>query len=373
MRVAHMIDNLYFGGAQTLLVTFARAIREQPRISLTIISLRKYDKKTPIEESLRGLGVRVVFISAKKLWDPFRLWRLIRFLHREQFDVIHTHLSCANILGSISGRIGGIPVIASIHNLGEDEWGRFSNIRRGLETFALRHLVHSVMAVGHTTAEVHRKRLGKKSIIPVPNATELIPPLPSDESVLVRMELTGDASIPVLLSGGRLVEEKGYGDLLTAFAEVHQAHPAATLVIAGEGPLQSMLEEQVTSLNLQGCVRLLGARRDMPRLLASSDIYLSSSHSEGLSIAILEAMAAGLPVVATNVGDTARVVVKGTGLIVPPHEPSQLADAICLLLDEPDRQKSFGSAARTFIKNNYNPADWANTIYELYLSASKQV
>lgn len=371
MRIVHLIDNLYLGGAQALLVTFARAVREQPRIDLTIVSLRKFEETTPIEDSLRDLGVRVVFISAKKLWNPLRLLRLIRFIRHEQFDVIHTHLSCANILGSITGCIVGLPVIAAIHNLCEDEWGKFTYIRRGLETFALRRLIDCVMAVGHTTAEVHQKRLGKKTIVPVPNATELIPPLPSDESTLIRKELTGDASGPVVISGGRLVKEKGYGDLLTAFSQVHQAHPTATLVIAGKGPLQSMLEQQIASLNLKGCVRLLGARTDIPRLLASSDIYVSSSHSEGLSIAILESMAAGLPVVATNVGDTARVVVEGTGLIVPPHEPSLLAKAICSLLDNPAQQKKFGSSARNFIKKNYNPVDWTNTIYDLYLSILK--
>ena len=127
----------------------------------------------------------------------------------------------------------------------------------------------------------------------------------------------------------------------------------------------------VNLLDLQEHVRLIGPRQDMPRLLAASDIFVNSSHWEGLSVVILEAMAAGLPVVATNVSDTPRIVVKGTGLIVPPREPSLLADALCSLLDNPEQLKSFGSAARTFIDHSYSPASWGNTILTMYQSVLK--
>jgi len=368
MKIIQIIDNFFPGGAQSMQVVFAQSIREYPDIELTIVSLRENDQYTNIPNKIEATGARVVYFSAKKLYDPVRFVRLINFLRHEKFDIVHTHLPSSNVLGTIAGRLAGIPVISAIRNSHDDTWGHLSVFLQKLETFTLCYLSHQVMAVGHATAAAQQHRLGNKQITPVPNALRVTPPLLSDKRNQIRTELVGDATQPLLISTGRLVPQKGYGDLLTAFAEVHKRHPEAVLVIAGEGPLHNELTDRITTLGLKGYINLLGFRNDVPLLLGASDIFVSSSHWEGLSVSILEAMAAGLPVVATNVSDTPQVVVEGTGHVVPPHEPTLLADALCSLLSNPSQRHSFGSAARSFIEKKHNPAAWADKILNMYKS-----
>lgn len=368
MRVVQIIDTLYYGGAQTMQVMFASVLRNSPDINLTVVSLRDNIHNTPIPEQLRSLGVEVVFCSARKLWNLQRFWKLVTFLHKENFDVVHTHLPYSNIIGALAGRLTGIPVIASIRNSRDDDWGRYYFLRNGLETLVLRFLTSRVMAVGYSTAATHQKRLGRQQIEAVPNAININPPLMDDERIRTRAELVGNPTYPLVISVGRLVQQKGYGDLITAFAIVLKKYPKATLLIAGDGPLQDDLVEKIGTLELNENVKLLGPRNDVPRLLAAGDLFVSSSHWEGLSVAILEAMAAGLPVVATNVSDTPRIVVEDVGLIVPPCSPKLLAEAINFFLEDPTRRQTYGSAARTFISDNHNPEAWAKKIISLYTS-----
>lgn len=368
MRVVQVIDILYYGGAQTMQVMFASVVRNSPDIELTVVSLRDNIQNTPIPDQLKSLGVKVVFCSARKLWDPQRFWKLIKFLQEENFDVVHTHLPYSNIIGTLAGRLTGIPVIASIRNSRDDDWGKYFFLRNGLETLVLRFLASRVMAVGYSTAKVHQKRLGSQKIEAVPNAINVIAPLMDSERNRIRTELVGNPTFPMVISAGRLVQQKGYEDLIRAFAIVLRSYPKASLVIAGDGPLHDNLLKIIDTLGIEGKIKLLGARNDIDQLLAASDLFVSSSHWEGLSVAILEAMAAGLPIVATNVSDTPRIVVDGVGLIVPPHSPKLLAESINFFLEDSIRRQAYGSAARTFILENHDPDVWANKIISLYNS-----
>ncbi|MGH2524638.1 MAG: glycosyltransferase, partial [Anaerolineales bacterium] len=189
----------------------------------------------------------------------------------------------------------------------------------------------------------------------------LAPSLAAAERAAIRAELAGDPARPLLVAVGRLSHQKGYGDLLTAFATLRQTHPHAALIIAGGGGRHAELSAQIASLHLDHHAWLLGARNDVPRLLAASDIFVSASHWEGLPVAVLEAMAAGLPIVATSVGDVPRVVSAEAGLIVPPHQPDLLAGALRTLLDNPVQRQRLGEAARAYVTRNHSPARCGKT------------
>jgi len=371
MRVAQIIDNLYIGGAQKIQIILAEAIREHD-VPLTVLSLESGSRSTFIPGDLQSLGVDVTFYPSNGggVLNPKRIWRIARFLRREGFDVVHTHLTYANIIGALAGRLAGIPVVTTLHNSRLDKRGRYI-IRQTLETWVLRYLAHRVMAVGDATAQAHQKRLRGKHIEVIPNAITAIPSISQAERSAVRTEIVNDPSRPLLLSVGRINLQKGYSDLLTAFAHLRQKHPNAALAIAGRGGLHDELTAQIKTLGLEGHAMLLGPRDDVPRLLAASDIFVSSSLWEGLPIAILEAMAAGLPIVATNVSDVPRVVVDGTGLLVPPQEPTQLSEAVCSLLDDPALRQSFGTAARTHITHHHSAAKWIKEILTMYESVQK--
>lgn len=367
MKIVQIIDTLDYGGAQTMQVMFARTSCKFPDIELTVVSLRDNVQSTLVPQQLKSLGVRVEFLSARKLWNPVRFIRLVIFLRREKFDIVHTHLPYANILGTLAGWLNRIPVIASIRN-SKDDRGRFFFIRNGLETILLRYFAKRVMAVGYSTAEAQQERLGRKKIEAIPNALDIAPLLTEQERNLIRKELVGDFINPLIISLGRLVPQKGYEDLLVAFSNVVIGHPDAYLLIAGDGPLRDFLAGRIRELDLNKNVKLLGPRNDVSRLLLASDLYVNSSHWEGLSVAILEAMASGLPIVATNVSDTPRLIADNVGLLIPPGSPEKLGEAITFFLDKPSLRKTYGAAAREFIARHHSPEAWAEKIISMYNS-----
>ena len=153
---------------------------------------------------------------------------------------------------------------------------------------------------------------------------------------------------PFLFSAGSLVSHKDHHNLLEAFARVRQSIPDATLCIAGDGPLDAPLKKQCETLNLNDSVHFLGYRADAPGITRSADLYVSSSWSEGLGTSILEALAAGTPVVVTEAGGAREMVIpETTGLLVPVRNPDALAGAIVRSLR--DRENARGMAARGMV------------------------
>lgn len=370
MHIVQMIDSLGVGGAERLQVTLAEALAGRG-FKMTVISLADRGE-TQFVQALRALGVNVHVLPASTLLEPRRLWRLLRLLRAFKPDMIHAHLTSANVIAGIVGRLLGVPVVATLHNTAiAGKKDRAARIR--LETWMLRYGVQRVMAVGHVVADAHRERLRGKMIDIIPNAVPVFAPLAPEKRELLRREITGDLDRILLVSVGRLTEQKGYADLVAAFARVYRKHPGAFLAIAGKGELHDELAAQIKAAGLEGSARLLGVRQDIPDVLAASDVFVSSSLWEGLPVAVLEAMSAGLPIVATGVGDVPRVVVAGTGEIVPPGDPEQLAGALDGLLGDAAKRAAYGAAAREHIASTYNPSDWAERILALYRAAGSRV
>lgn len=366
MHIAHIINALRVGGAEQLILNFAQAIRDpalsSQDIRLTVITLRR-DVPEVLEQA-KQFGARVVHFYNRKIYAPGRFWDLVRFLRSEDIDLLHTHLTMANILGASAGRVAGIPVVTSLHNttMTTAEHPVWSP----LETLLLRTAVRQVIAVGWQTAEAHQDRLGGKPVLVLPNAVPIPEPLVPKDRRQIRRELVGDPDVPLLISVGRLEEQKGMPDLLQAFADLQRTHPRASLVIAGDGSLRPELENQVLQQGLSGKARFLGLRRDIPELLGAADIFVSASLWEGLPVATLEALAAGLPVVATAVGDVPRVVVQEAGLLFPPRQPAELAGGLRQLLDNPELRAAQSTAARRHAIRHYSAVNWARRLLEIY-------
>ena len=365
MRVAHLIDRLDWGGAQALLVTFAReaALRS---LDTTVISLRPDDDKGPYPRQLRESGTTVKMLSIYNLYDPHAVPDVYTLLRHERFDVLQTHLTHANVLGTIAGRMAGIPVVATLHTTRIPRRGRYYWFRAQAEKLALRYGARRVVAVAQTVADFNKARVGNKPIIVVPNAVSLPPSLSDTEREAIRRELAGDPERKIIISVGRLVSEKGMSDMLIAFALARQKHPEAVLVIAGDGPLRQELEGQARQLGLAESVRFKGNREDIARLLTASDIYVSTSHREGMSLALLEAMSAGIPALATAVGETPKLLGNDRGITTSAHDITAFGSELAGLLDQPERMRSLGCAARAYIESQYTVAKWMDRLLEVY-------
>lgn len=364
MRLAQIIDSLSTGGAQALLITLAETLREGA-LDLTVISLQD-DADQPVGRALAALGVRVLACPGRGLLAPRRLWRLRQLMARERFDVLHAHLTYAIVLGWLATRGSATAFVASLHNVRPDH-PRWHPLY-WLETVALRQ-ARRVVAVGQVVAAAHQARLGGRPLEVIVNAVQPGAGLSEAEAQALRAEVAGDAARPLLLAVGRLTPQKAYPDLLRAYQELRQTHPQAVLAIAGTGHSEAEVRSLIERWGLGGAVRLLGRRPDVPRLLAASDVYVLASHWEGLPVAVLEAMAAGRPVVATAVGDVPQVLAPGLGVLVPAHRPDLLAAALRGVLDDPAGRQALGQAARQHVLQHYSPAKWAGQLLAVYTAA----
>jgi glycosyltransferase involved in cell wall biosynthesis len=368
LKVVHVIDSLGVGGAQTLLLTLAKAIRQRQDLEMAVISLRR--RHTVVHDELEKLGVSVTLCPNRGLRNPMTMVGLLRQLRRQRPDVVHTHLLYSNILGGVAAKVCGIAHVATLHNASFVVRSG-AKTRRWLEALVLQRCARRRIAVGPLVAKAHRARLAPSEIEVIPNAAPVAEALSSAEIDAVRTEIAGDPSRTILLSLGRLTPQKGYGDLLQAFAIVSREQPETILAIAGQGLLREELEARIVSLGLGGRAFLLGVRQDTQRLLAASDVFVSSSHWEGLPVAVLEAMASGLPIVATAVGDIPQVVIPGTGLVAPAKEPESLASALLDLVGDPQARRTMGLAAQEHVRVHYGVDDWVDRLLTLYGEARR--
>lgn len=366
MRVLQVIDSLHWGGVQQLQITFATAARNSD-ISLSLASLRA-DEDTPYRACLEDLDVSVSFFPSRKLLNWKRILALSRWMKREDFDLVHTHLPYANIVGALAARLANIPVIATLHVPNVDS----TRLRRALNEWTLQHWMQEVIAVGASVAETFPGVADAHHIHIIHNAVRLPQACTAEERTQTRHEIMGSHGGPVLISVGRLDEAKGFDDLLRGVSLIRKKHPSLRVWIVGAGNYLPLLQSRIESQGLSEYVNLLGARADVPRLLAASDVYVSTSRVEGMSISMLEAMAAGLPVVATCAGENSRLVLPTTGVLISIGDIQALADGLDRLLSSPSLRVSLGVEAISIVMQSYNVETWFRQIRSVYLNAVKE-
>ncbi len=364
LRVAHVVDGLCVGGAEHLVAVAARTLAPYG-VETSVLSLRA-DGDTPLARALADQGVEVVWLPSRRkrsFLDPERLLEVRRALRRGRYDVVQSHLQYANVIAGIASAGSDTPLLATLHHTAREPW-RYERERELIESAVLRRRATRAVAVGWEVAAAHRRRLGRLPIDIVPNPVTAPGAVADDVRDAVRAEVLGDNEGPLILAVGRLEHVKGFDDLMTAFANVASQQPGAVLAIAGRGSLGDTLEGHARRCG-NGRIRMLGERSDVPALLAAADLFVMSSHSEGLPLALLEAMAAGVPVVATRVGDVPRVL-GSSGLLVPPRRPDELADAMAKAIATLDWRTEHAGLVRDQVLADYSEARWAEQMNSIY-------
>jgi glycosyltransferase involved in cell wall biosynthesis len=260
----------------------------------------------------------------------------------------------------------GIPSVASLHNASVHLYS-YKPYRTRLETRTLSRYAQRLVACGHTVARVQQPRFKHKTLDVIPNPVPDLPEISTEQRRRARLEFLADEKGLLLISVGRLIPEKGYVDLIEAFALAYPQLPQpARLLIVGKGPWRTELQAQIDAKGLTDAIQLTGERADVPVLLAASDIYISSSHYEGQSLAVLEAMLSALPLIATDVGDNRQIIRADCGLVLPPQQPDQLAQGILRLAGDPQERKKLGQNASRRVRKDYAPALWVERLLALY-------
>jgi glycosyltransferase involved in cell wall biosynthesis len=292
------------------------------------------------------------------LRDLAGLLELISLLRRERPQVLHASSSKAGVLGRLAAVAARVPI-------------RFFT-------------VHGWAFSAYSGLPSHLYRVSDRLMAPLTTVTicvsetELAAGLEAgtcsaDRSVVIHnaVDIAGaprsphDRPTPRLIAVGRLKAPKDFLTLIRSLGALRD-HEFEALIV-GEGPDRNAIEAEIRRLELQGRVRLAGERSDVPELLAESDVFVLSSRSEGLPVSVLEAMAAELPVVATDVGGLAELVVDGeTGILVPPGDEAALTEALGRLVEDRELRRRLGTAGRARAESSFDLSEFRRAHLELY-------
>jgi glycosyltransferase involved in cell wall biosynthesis len=340
--------------------------------SLLLTAVDKYDARR-FEVSFSNLfdagGEDSVFAGelhargARYIDVPGAGWRalprivaeLVRVMRRERFDVVHTHMLHATIIGQMAARLAGVPVrIVSRQYMGDEAHHNKGAAVRAVDTYATRTATHvianseavrEILIRGYDVAPERVTVVHNSVDIAAIDAARLTAPLPWDDSRDGQLLLGYVAS---------LTPRKDHENLFRAFARVLEAEPRARLVLVGEGPERTRLEALASELSISRDVVFAGYRDDVAAVVRHFDLYVHPPRHEAFGIAVAEALALSRPVVATAVGGIPEVVGEEAGVLVAPGDPEALASAILRVLRDPELRARLGHSGRRRVEERFD-------------------
>jgi glycosyltransferase involved in cell wall biosynthesis len=349
MKIVYFIDHLRPDGTQTVLRQLVQGLAKRGHQQAVICLNDSWDVR--LSDELRSYGAEVQIIGKPALLSGVGAIRILRWLRQERFDVAVTLLFFADVIGRSLARLARVPrVISSVQNANDHYpwWQRL--VARRIATWA-----DVIISCSASVREISIRVEGlpPNRVVVIPNGldwTAYTKPLACEALAA----LFGIPLGAVMLGNvGRLTYQKGQDVLLQALAAT--GRPNLHLIIAGMGECETALREQAQRLGITGRVHFVGHRRDLPQLLGALDLYVHASRFEGMPIAVLEAMAAGCPIVATAVNGICEIIEDGLqGWLVPTEDPAALATTIRRALDDPAEGRRRGDRARERVREQFS-------------------
>ena len=340
--ILHLIDTGGPGGAETIFLRVAAGLEQRGSHSIPVVSRDAW-----LADQLRQAGLEPVILGSKGSLNIGYLRQLTGLIRQHRPTAILTHLYGSAIYGALAGRLAGRPVVSVMHghsDIGADE--RLGGLKARIVAGGASRLVAVSTPLREALARTIRAPAAKWSVIPNGVDTATLSP---GKSMDLRSRLGVSAETPLIGALGNIRRPKAYEVFLRTAARLAEASDRFHFVIGGEGsgPLMDELLAQRRDLGLDQRIHFLGLVDDIPRYLGDLDIFLLTSSTEGFSIACVEAMACGLPVVATRSGGPEDIVVDGeTGFLCPAGDCEALAERIAQLANDEAKRESFGLAGR---------------------------
>ena len=366
LRVIHLINNLEREGAQT--VVFNLVTAASGGAAQHVVCVRQ--PGGPLEGPLKDHGIPV--FAPRRYYGALGFRRSLKFIEwvidNQSIDIIHAHMADAAFLGWLAAMKSTLPLVITHH--GYDIVPRCGFACSAAHTIVLavaaRYAIRNVAVSAVVEDRLRRViRLNADRVDVIVNGV----PVSADDEVTYRN--TVESPRVCVVTVGRLVELKGHSQLIAAAAVLVRRYPDARFVIVGDGPLRERLEQNVNSQGLSGSFLFTGSIDDVPAYLREADLYVSTSHYEGMPIATLEAMALGVPVVVSEVPGNRGLVQHGeTGLMYRLDDIDGLVQAIIEVIDQPARARERARDARRMVRERYS-IDAAVHAYErLYAEVS---
>ena len=370
-RIAYLIDGLSMGGAERLMVPILQYL-SRAHFEPYVCAMQSKDGN-PMADELRVLGVPVECLDIKHLRDLNAIPRLTSYLKKIRADLVHTQLEAANILGNISAKLLQLPSVSTIHIMPSLDVKTKTRLHQKVEWFALRHFCDRVISVSEEARQYHIQISGSsaKQVTTIFNGIDLSAFLDMNNAV-ERESIRGELGVPldanVLITIAVLRAPKGVQYMIRALPAVLAAHPNTYYLVVGSGSHRDALIEEVNRAGVSERVIFAGMRRDVPRLMAASDVFVLPTLTEALPTVLAEAMAAKLPIVASRVGGIPEMVTDGqNGVLLEPEDPAALASACIQLLNSPDRRVAMGVEGRRIVNQKFSIERQVHQLKELYM------
>lgn len=373
VRLLWLIDSLTVGGAEALVVPFARRIDRQ-RFDLTVCAMSVISGN-PIEARLRAEGVPVVNLGARSLRDREAFGRLQDLVRSERIDLVHAHLTYSAIWSAVLSRNTGVPSIVSLHVAPaasrslQTSWKQklATTVRDRLMRFAASRWSSRIVMVSDALRQTYVRGGGvrRSKVRVVHNGIE-VERFRADRAAArqrIEREFAIPSGVPVVATVSVLREGKGIEVLLDAARSV----PDAIFLIVGDGPKGPEWRRIAETHRVSDRVRWAGYRTDVDALLGGCDLFAHPTLSDAFPTVLLEAMAAGLPIVASNVGGVPEIVVPGeTGLLVPAGDARRLAAAINEIAGDTERTRRMGARAQRIAEERFSIDAWLRNLTAVY-------
>ena len=374
IRIAYVVNTFGMGGLERCAANLINQL-DRKQFDPTLICLSRVGGAA---QWITASGVEIVELDKRKGNDPSVVWKLARALRERQIDLVHSHNWGTLVETVIARRRAGVTThIHAEHGLELSDL-RIRRWRFKARRAAMRWALNRTNAVVVVDESVREKLVQRSGIVPdkitvVQNGVELsnLKNARSRASeIRASLEFSDDAML--LGSVGRLAPVKDFGTAIDAVAELRQKGRPAHLVLVGDGPERAALLEHSNQCGIEQFVHLVGQQEDVAAWYSAMDVYLNSSVSEGMNLAIMEAMAAGVPSVVTDVGANA-VLVAGElacGLVVRPGESSDMANAVDRLLANEQLREEMSKNAQLVYRRNYSTAAMTDRYVALYQKCS---
>jgi glycosyltransferase involved in cell wall biosynthesis/protein-tyrosine-phosphatase len=374
MRICHVMTADLWAGAEVQLATTVSYLATRTDLHVTAVLFN--DGRLAAE--LRRLGIDVTVIDETRHNSLGILLSLTRFLIERRIDLVHTHRYKDTVLGAVAAKLAGVPrVVRTMHGLREPMtgWNRVKfGAYQALDNMMLRGCADRVIAVSNRMAgTLIANGFTSSRVTTIHNGIDPGTVVPSRSANDMKRELgVHDASI-VIGTAGRLSAVKGHDTFIRAVRQVLDQEPHARFVIAGDGPLDDDLRSLAAQLGVDRACVFAGARGDINNLLAALDVFVLPSLNEGLPMAVLEAMAAGKPVVVSRVGGLPEVIQHGaSGLLVPPGDAHALARACVDLARDREWASRIGAAGQRVVEEEFSHHRSGAAVADLYVAIGRR-
>jgi len=377
IKIIHIIGTLDAGGAETLLLNTLKYWND-PGCSQSVYYISESDA---LREQFAAIGVKTVFLNWKNELDFSKIPRLVKRFRTEKPHIVHSHLIWGNYWTAVSARLAGVPVfVETIHNTIKPRLrGRAAHrILRKIHYLLTDATICVGSAVKSFLVETYKQPSKKMCIIP--NGVVETESVSPEAVQKIKNELGLSCAVPALITVANLLPRlKGYEVYIEALRElVRRGRQQFSALIVGaelhnHPHFIEELRRQVRAGKLDDRVTFLGYRSDIPELLAASDIFVLPSLTEGVPLAVIEAMRAGKPVIGTDAGGIPETVIHNeTGVIVRAGNPGALADGIEFLLDNPGTARLMGEKGYARFKEHFTLGGTIRKQKELYTGLLKQ-